>query len=127
MPIVPYKLVCLVSLFTVRAIADDAFETGFHSCNQVLYPPPLEKGIDFVPLKWKPEILDREIVPISYGTFLDTWNRAYFVAGSREKKRPYSPRVGAGSRLNGKVDLQVKGNVSRITNLKFRKPYPSTT
>lgn len=93
------------SLFTIRAIADNAFDAGFKSCHQVLSPPPLEKGVDFVPLKWKPTVLDQEIVPISYATFWQLWNRVYFVAGSRERKRPYSLRVGAGGRLNGKGDL----------------------
>ncbi|KAM4061018.1 hypothetical protein HRG_012941 [Hirsutella rhossiliensis] len=123
MPIVPYKLVCLVSLFTVRAIADNAFEAEFDSCNQVLRPPPLEKGVDFVPLKWKTEMLDKEIVPISYGTFLETWNRVYFVAGSRERKRPYSLRVGAGGRLKGSLTPALRNFILSNSTDVFERSY----
>lgn len=42
------KLLHLVTLFTIRAIADDAFEAGYHSCDQVLRPRPLKEGVNYV-------------------------------------------------------------------------------
>ncbi|KJZ79749.1 hypothetical protein HIM_00463 [Hirsutella minnesotensis 3608] len=98
----PHRPTASPQRFTVRAITDNAFEAGFDRCDQILYPPPLEDGVDFVPLKWKTSILDEQIVPIAYSSFREIWNRVHFVAGSRDTKRPYSLRVGAGGRLDGK-------------------------
>lgn len=107
MTLVPHKLLCLVTLFTIRAIADNAFKAGYRSCDQVLCPGPLEKGINYVRLDWSDEVLKakKKIIPISYNQFLDIWNRVHFVAGSRERKRPYALRVSAGGRLDGRSTL----------------------
>ncbi|KAL6794822.1 hypothetical protein GGI42DRAFT_128351 [Trichoderma sp. SZMC 28013] len=125
MIVVPYKLLCLVTLFTIKAISDNAFKAGFHSCDQVLRPGPLEKGVDFVRLEWKDEVLkeDKKIVPISYNQFLDIWNRVHFVAGSREKKRPYSLRVGAGGRLDGSLTSAVRNYTLGNSTPVFERSY----
>ncbi|UKZ79054.1 hypothetical protein TrVFT333_006805 [Trichoderma virens FT-333] len=122
---VPYKLLCLVTLFTIRAIADNAFKAGFHSCDQVLRPGPLEEGVDFVRLEWRDEVLEenKKIVPISYNQFLDIWNRVHFVAGSRERKRPYSLRVGAGGRLDGSLTSAVRNYTLGNSTAVFERSY----
>ncbi|KAM3497173.1 hypothetical protein MY10362_009466 [Beauveria mimosiformis] len=48
--------------------------------------------------------MDKYIVPITYPAFLNMWNRVHFVAGTREKKRPYTMRVGTAGRLNGSLE-----------------------
>ncbi|KJZ77307.1 hypothetical protein HIM_03031 [Hirsutella minnesotensis 3608] len=123
MSIVPHKLVCLLTLFTARAIADNAFEAGFDRCDQVLYPPPLEDGVDFVPLKWKASILDEQIVPIAYSSFREIWNRVHLVAGSRDTKRPYSLRVGAGGRLDGSLTPALRNFILSHSTDVFERSY----
>lgn len=113
MTVIPFKLLCLVTLFTARAIADDAFLADFDSCDMVLNPGPMEEGgSDYVELKWKDEMMDEYIVPITYNAFLETWNRVHFVAGTREKKRPYTMRVGTAGRLNGRSTLSTATLIS---------------
>jgi hypothetical protein len=124
MTLVPHKLLCLVTLFTVRAIADNAFKAGYRSCEEVLCPGPLEKGVNYVRLDWSDEVLrtKKKIIPISYKQFLDIWNRVHFVAGSRERKRPYALRVGAGGRLDGKfIFVSVLFLFPHILTQLFRK------
>lgn len=99
-----HKLLCLVTLLTARAIANNAFKAGYHSCKQVLRPGPLESGVDYVWLDWSDKVLKEKkaIVLISYNKFLDVWNCVHFVVGSRERKRPYALRVGAGGWLDSR-------------------------
>lgn len=90
----PQKLLYPVTLFTIRA--NDAFKAGL-----------LEEGVNYIRLEWNDEVLkgkkeDCSNFIQSDFAVLDIWNRVHFVAGSREKKRPYTLRVGAGGRLNGK-------------------------
>ncbi|PKK52457.1 hypothetical protein CI102_4191 [Trichoderma harzianum] len=125
MGVVPHKLLCLVTLFTMRAIVDNAFEAGYHSCDQVLRPGPLEEGVDFVRLNWRDEVIQKKnkIVPISYNQFLDIWNRVHFVAGSRETKRPYTLRVGAGGRLDGSLASAVRNYILSNSTEVFERSY----
>lgn len=64
---------------------------------------PAEQGIETVPLKWKQDMRDKAIVPITYTTYWTIWNRTLYVAGIRneDKLRPYSLRVTAGKNLDG--------------------------
>lgn len=100
---VPYRQLCLLTFLISRAIADDAFDAGFTSPRQITSPTPLDAKVDYVPLEWKPDMLDQYIVPISYNTYWKLWNRVIFVSGVRggDEMRPYSMRVSAGSRLDG--------------------------
>ncbi|KAL7929993.1 hypothetical protein V8C35DRAFT_330759 [Trichoderma chlorosporum] len=125
MTLVPHKLLYLVTLFTIRAIADNAFKVGYRSCDQVLRPGPLEKGVNYIRLKWSDEVLKekKKIVPLSYRHFVGVWNRVYFVAGSREKKRPYALRVGAGGRLNGSLTTAVRNYILLNSTDLFKRSY----
>ncbi|KAF1973216.1 hypothetical protein BU23DRAFT_568519 [Bimuria novae-zelandiae CBS 107.79] len=99
MTLVPYSPVCLASIIAARAIKDDAFKVGFESVEALLSRPSL-KSVDFLPLDWKEEMLDRPIFNLSNGTFYDLWHRTCLVSGLREDPRFYTMRVGAGGRLD---------------------------
>ncbi|KAG8422528.1 hypothetical protein J3459_010270 [Metarhizium acridum] len=101
--VIPSLILCLTTMFTIRAIKDDAFEAGFTSCDKVLNPITLEDGVNFVELRWKEEFMadDKHIMPMNYRRFLDLWNEVREVAGCRSGLRPYSIRVGAVGRLDG--------------------------
>ena len=64
--------------------------------------PNLEH-VDYLPLKWKKEKLDKPIFNITYQKFNAIWHRLNLVAGLREDPRIYSLRVGAAGRLDGKI------------------------
>ena len=100
---VPCKLLCVLSLFVSRAIADNAFLADYRSPDEVLNPSgTLEPHITYTPVPWKPEMLEEEIVPISYHQYWTIWNRTLLVAGLRDQARPYALRVGTGRRLDGR-------------------------
>ena len=84
-----------------KAIKDDAFKVRFESVEALLSRPALE-SVDFLPLDWKEQMLDRPIFHLSDRTFYDLWQRNWLVSGSRIPPRFYSMRVGAGGRLDGK-------------------------
>ena len=64
---VPYKLLYVLSFFVSKAIADNAFLVNYRSPNEVLNPSgTLELYITYIPVPWKPEMLEEEIIPISY-------------------------------------------------------------
>lgn len=46
----PHKLLCLVTLLTVRAIADNAFKAGYCLCKEVLCSRPLKQGVNYIQL-----------------------------------------------------------------------------
>ncbi|OAQ60150.1 hypothetical protein VFPPC_10586 [Pochonia chlamydosporia 170] len=101
--VIPSLILCLTTMFTIRAIKDDAFKAGFTSCDEVLNPTTLEEGVNFVELRWKEEFMadDKHIMPMNYRRFLDLWNEVREVAGCRSGLRPYSIRVGDVGRLDG--------------------------
>ena len=110
--IVPCQTICLTSLIAARAIKDDAFEPSFESVEALLHRPTLEgEGVDFLPLKWKEEMLDRPVFPLDYNHFNRLWHRTLTVAGFREDARIYALRVGTGGRLDGK---EIKDGVSHM-------------
>lgn len=122
---VPCSQICLVSFLASRAFADRAFEAEFVSPDQVLHPGPLEHGVDYVPLRWKPEIFEKgTIIPISYNSYYKLWHRTCFIAGLRggDKMRPYAMRVGSGNRLDGKFSKLEARNYSTLTIFDNRKP-----
>jgi hypothetical protein len=102
---IPYSPICLASIIAARAIKDDAFKVAFESVEALLSRPTLE-SVDFLPLDWKEEMLDRPIFNISDSTFSDLWHRTCLVSGLRVNPRFYTMRVGAGGRLDGKQILK---------------------
>ncbi|KAL2185809.1 hypothetical protein L209DRAFT_346786 [Thermothelomyces heterothallicus CBS 203.75] len=46
-------------------------------------------------------MLNREVFPINYHKYWESWHRLGLVSGNRDPQRPYSLRVGAGSKLDG--------------------------
>lgn len=107
--VVPSLMLCLTTMFTIRAVRDNAFQAGYTTCDEVLNPGTLADGTDFVELRWKDEFMsnDKYIMPMNYRRFLDIWNEVRIVAGCRSNLRPYSVRVGAVGRLDGKVSFRM--------------------
>lgn len=59
--------------------------------------------LNTLPLHWKGGLTKKSIIPLRCSVYLKIWHRVLYVAGLREQnQRPYSLRVGAGARLNGK-------------------------
>ncbi|PTB43847.1 hypothetical protein M441DRAFT_43980 [Trichoderma asperellum CBS 433.97] len=110
------RQICLLSHLAATAIADNAFEANFTSPAQILSGQPLEPGISYVPLKWRSDILDEYIVPITYSTYNNKWHRTLLVSGLRDAQRvvPYAMRVGAGIRLNGPLRNFVLNHTNKI-------------
>lgn len=95
------SLFCIVSLVIARALADNAFDPPVDSL-QTLLSRPVFDDRKRLKMKWKADMLNRPIWPISYNTYWRIWTQTTFVAGYPKPIRPYSLRVGAGNRLNGK-------------------------
>jgi hypothetical protein len=90
---------CLLRLILSRALQDDAFVAGFKDYDQFMTQPDLG-DVDYMQLKWKDDMLDRHIFPLSYQQFNDIWRRVGMMAGLRDLPRLYALRVGAGARLD---------------------------
>lgn len=55
-----WPLLNLLGLLVSRVIADNAFEAGFQTVDEVLRPTyALEEGVNFVPLSWKADIMEK--------------------------------------------------------------------
>ncbi|EFY96531.2 hypothetical protein MAA_08028 [Metarhizium robertsii ARSEF 23] len=123
--VVPTLSLCLTTMFTVRAIRDNAFEAGFTTCDEVLNPGTLEEGVDFVELRWKEEFMgdDKHIMPMNYRRFLDLWNEVRMVLGSRSGLRPYSVRVGAVGRLDGCLQPALRNFIVSHSTEVFERSY----
>jgi len=84
-----------------RGIAANAFESEYDSVHELIHRPILE-NVDYVPLRWKKDFLDRPIIKLNDHTFYNLWHQACLVAGFRVDPRTYALRVGAEDRLDGK-------------------------
>lgn len=104
----PCKILCLASLIVAQALADNAFEVPFDSMETLLSRPKLEEHVQYLPLKWRAEVMDDYIMPITYDQFVSIWNRTLFVTGVRDMIRPYAVRVGAGGRIDRTSALQIQ-------------------
>lgn len=102
--LVPNRAFCLASLVLAQAINNQAFEAGYNTIDDVFEKPNLEE-VDFVPLKWKPDVENQEIFPLSDSLLAELWQRTLLVMGSRRNARFYSMRVGCGARLNGMLTI----------------------
>jgi hypothetical protein len=98
---VPYSAFCLLSFLGTRALADDVFEAGYRSWDELLNRPQLEPGIDYLPLPLKTDAMDQRAISITQEKMNGIWNRVVLVSGLRESLKPYSLRVGAAATLNG--------------------------
>lgn len=101
----PCPHLCLLTLLVCVAFKENAFSSNRIDLHSILEPKGLEGSeIEYTPLKWKDEFLDRDIINIPYQLYLTIWKRVLMVAGLSEEDslRPYAMRVGAGGRLDGK-------------------------
>ncbi|KAH7016381.1 uncharacterized protein B0I36DRAFT_388981, partial [Microdochium trichocladiopsis] len=108
---VPGRTVCLLSQLASRAVADDAFEAGYQTLDDLLYLPQLESGIYYLPLPLKNDVLDKPIIPLHQGKLNEIWNRTLLVSGLRQTMKPYSLRVGAANRLNGVLEPALRNYI----------------
>ncbi|KAF0330480.1 hypothetical protein GQ607_002359 [Colletotrichum asianum] len=120
--IVPWPLLCVVSLMVMEALQMNAFEAPFTSLDEILQRPNLE-GVDFVPLRWKRELLERPMIDIPYEFFWKTWYRILLVAGVRDPPRPYSMRVGAAGRMHESLEPHLCDYILGHSNGVFRSSY----
>lgn len=100
----PCKSLCILSLLLCKAFSDNAFFGGFRTLEELL-PSEYQfssRDVDYNPIPWRKDILDKKIVPLTYHRFLDLWNRCLFVMGMRVNVRMYSLRVGTAGKLDGK-------------------------
>ncbi|KAI1385771.1 uncharacterized protein F4822DRAFT_432624 [Hypoxylon trugodes] len=111
-------------LLVARAIADRAFDEDFQSLDDILHRPNMG-NLDSLPLSWTPGILDKPILPICYQTYWRMWRRTLQVSGLRdEKQRPYSLRVGAGSRISGSLSEPARHVAQDLVHIAFRQNSP---
>ncbi|KAG8162722.1 hypothetical protein KVR01_007200 [Diaporthe batatas] len=119
---VPEKRICVVSLIVARALADQAFDAGYQSFEEVLNRPNFD-GTHWVPLRWKTEMLERPIFPINYNQFVEIWNRAWLVSGARDQVRLYSIRVGTGGRIDEHHSNAIRNYVMSNTDRVYECSY----
>ncbi|KAK7425950.1 hypothetical protein QQZ08_007532 [Neonectria magnoliae] len=121
---VPFKPICLLTYIVAVAIAKGAFAEDYTHAAQILYPGPLLEGHnEYVPLKWKKEILEEPVLPLAYSQFNRLWHRTLLVAGLRDDPRPYSMRVGAAGPLDGALSSAVRSYVFGNTEDVFCHSY----
>lgn len=82
-----------MGILAAIAISHDAFDPSFRSIKELLSRPDLEH-IDYLPLKWKDEVLDRPIIDLSYFLYWTLWNRIIHVCCLRIGLRPYALSLG---------------------------------
>lgn len=71
--LVPCKLLCLVSLLVSQALVENAFDPEFNSFNELLTRPMMGNEVDYLPLRWKEEVLDDLILTISSSQYWKIW------------------------------------------------------
>ena len=113
---IPTQLICLLRSLVARAIADDAFEAGYRTAEEVLWPQHSLGDQDVQELPIKSDFQDKYITPISYTQYYELFLRTLLVAGLAERLRPYSLRVGAAGRLDGTPDLLFAGADANQSN-----------
>lgn len=64
----PYPLFCLTNVVAVIGLDCKAFKADHQSVQELLHRPSLE-DVNYVPLEWRDELLNEEILPMSYSTF----------------------------------------------------------
>lgn len=115
--LVPNRAFCLASLILTQAINDQAFEAGYNTVEEIFDKPNLET-VDFIPLKWRPDVKDQEVFRLSDSMLAELFHRTLLVMGVRRSPRYYSLRVGCGARLDGTSTItQAWPQWSAVTNL----------
>ncbi|RYP01717.1 hypothetical protein DL764_006110 [Monosporascus ibericus] len=122
--LVPNCSFCLASKVLTRAIQDRAFEPSFNNVDEIFDRPNLE-SVDFVQLRWKRDILNQRIFPITYKTLNELWHRTLLVSGFRTHSRLYSLRVGAGARFDGVLSSALRNYILSHTTGVFESSYQS--
>ncbi len=100
---VPDPRLCFFRSVMSRAIAADAFEADYKSIDEAMDIPRFEEGVQLIHLRWKKDMRNKIIFPITYGQINALWHRIQIVAGFRDPVRFYALRLGAGQRLEGKI------------------------
>lgn len=90
----------MASYVTALAIKADAFEPSIDSVETLLQRPNLEERGN-LPLKWKKDLEDKDILRINDATFRRLWHQGWLALGARNRERPYTLRVGVGMDLDG--------------------------
>lgn len=96
----PCAVIDLTSLVAARAIDQDAFDPGYEDARALLNRPD-PGSVNYVPLRWKQQVEDQPIFPLSYAKYAELWDRVLSVMGMRTHVRTYAMRVGTGARLDG--------------------------
>ncbi|TGJ78353.1 hypothetical protein E0Z10_g10409 [Xylaria hypoxylon] len=122
--LIPNCTFCLASLILTRGVQTNGFDPDFTTVDQIFDRPNLEH-VDFVPLRWKTEMLEQKIFPMSYKTLNDLWHRVLLVSGAREDARLYSLRVGTGANLDGVLSDALRNYVLSHTTHVFESSYQS--
>ncbi|KAM0361868.1 hypothetical protein ACHAO7_011330 [Fusarium culmorum] len=102
----------------------NAFSVDFATPEKILYPDlDPNRTVGFIPLAWKDQMLEEDVFGITYTAYWTLWQRVLLVGGLRTKLKPYSVRVGAGNRLDGKLTPAIRSYVFGNTDSVFRRSY----
>ncbi|CAG9950870.1 unnamed protein product [Clonostachys rosea f. rosea IK726] len=124
--VVPNCLICPLRLLILQALADQAFEEGYTSLDQILQKTwDSDPGVAFVPLAWKKSVIGQGIFKLAYSKYWEIWRRTCLVAGlsDQDEIRPYSLRVGAGDRLSGCLVAPLRNFILGHTDKVFERSY----
>ncbi|KAJ3573686.1 hypothetical protein NPX13_g4609 [Xylaria arbuscula] len=122
--LIPNCTFCLASLILTRGIQTNGFDPSFTTVDQIFDRPNLEH-VDFIPLRWKTDMLEENIFSLSYKTLNEFWHRMLLVSGAREDARLYSLRVGTGANLDGVLSDALRNYVLSHTTHVFESSYQS--
>jgi len=114
-----HPLVDLNRITIALALRDNAFEAGYRSYEELLSIPNPGTS-NFLPLRWKPDILEQAIFQVTSDVLGEGWTSLCIACGIRDIPRLYATRVGAGARLDGKCPVSTPGPAPG------RSPFPLT-
>ncbi|KAH7012700.1 uncharacterized protein B0I36DRAFT_436685 [Microdochium trichocladiopsis] len=116
-------ILCPLRMMVAQALHNDAFEVPYKSLQEILCRPNLGNE-NTLQIRWKPSILDKSIIPITYPSYWETFGRGVLVMGVRDTDiRLYALRVGAGQNLDGTLTAALRNYVMRHTGNVFQKSY----
>ncbi|KAM7189007.1 Protein of unknown function (DUF3435) domain containing protein [Rhypophila sp. PSN 637] len=121
-PLVPFPVLCLVSLVITRALDMGALDTPYQSVHDLLYRLNLGRT-DRLDIPWKEEFLDKPLFPLRYSQFLELWTRCLLVVGCRKPIRPYALRVGAGARIDESLSSALRNYIMSHSGAIFEHDY----
>ncbi|KXJ86485.1 hypothetical protein Micbo1qcDRAFT_140131 [Microdochium bolleyi] len=116
-------ILCPLRMMVAQALHNDAFEVPYKSLQEILCRPNLGNE-NTLQIRWKPSILDKSIIPITYPSYWETFGRGVLVMGVRDTDiRLYALRVGAGQNLDGTLTAALRNYVMGHTGNVFQKSY----